>query len=46
LFEKGGEAAASDAKPIDDFRGSAAYRQAMIGVLTKRTLQAAFEQAN
>jgi carbon-monoxide dehydrogenase medium subunit len=45
LFEKAGEAAADDSKPIDDFRGSAEYRRAMVGVLTKRTLNLALEKA-
>ena len=46
LFYKAAETARrQDCKPIDDFRGSAAYRQAMIGVLTLRTLRAAYEGA-
>lgn len=46
LFEKAGEAAAGDSKPIDDFRASAEYKKAMVAVLTKRALNMAFKEAN
>ncbi|QTA92902.1 FAD binding domain-containing protein [Desulfonema magnum] len=45
LFEKAGEAAMGDCTPIDDFRGSAQYKKAMVGVLTKRTLGIALKEA-
>jgi carbon-monoxide dehydrogenase medium subunit len=44
LFARAGEAAASESKPIDDFRASAAYRRAMVEVLTRRTLHIALEK--
>ena len=45
LFEKAGDAAAKESKPIDDFRGSARYRKDMVAVLTKRALDMAFDEA-
>jgi carbon-monoxide dehydrogenase medium subunit len=45
LFTRAGEEAAKDSRPIDDFRGSADYRRAMVAVLTKRALSMALEQA-
>jgi carbon-monoxide dehydrogenase medium subunit len=45
LFAKAGLAAAGDSKPIDDFRGSAAYRREIVKVFTRRALAAAWEDA-
>jgi aerobic carbon-monoxide dehydrogenase medium subunit len=45
LFEEAGTAASKDAKPIDDFRGSADYRREMVKVLTRRALKLAYEEA-
>jgi CO/xanthine dehydrogenase FAD-binding subunit len=44
LFEKAGQEAAGDSRPIDDFRGSAEYRRDMVEVLTRRTLAAALAE--
>jgi len=46
LFVKAGETAAGESKPIDDHRGTAEYRRAMVSVLTQKTLRAALERAN
>lgn len=45
LFAKVGEAAASDAKPIDDFRASATYRRDMVSTLTRKALAVALDRA-
>lgn len=45
LFARAGEAAAGDSEPIDDFRGSAPYRRAMVEVLTRRALGVALSNA-
>ena len=45
LFAKVGEAAAADAKPIDDFRASATYRRDMVSTLTRKALALALERA-
>lgn len=44
LFVKAGEAAASDSRPIDDFRASAEYKRAMVRELTRRALNMALDR--
>lgn len=44
LLEEAGQAAASQAKPIDDVRGSAEYRRKLVVVLVKRAVKQAAEQ--
>ena len=45
LLEESGEAAAGEASPIDDIRGSADYRRELLAVLTKRAITQAIQQA-
>jgi carbon-monoxide dehydrogenase medium subunit len=45
LIEEVAEAAAGEARPISDLRGSAEYRRELVRVLTVRSLKAAFERA-
>ncbi len=45
LFQRAGEAAAGEASPISDVRGSAAFRRRLVQVLTARMLEPAAERA-
>lgn len=45
LIAKAADVAATEAKPIDDFRASADYRRELIRALTRRALSEAIEQA-
>lgn len=45
VLARAASAAAADARPIDDHRGSAAYRRAMVEALTRRALERALAQA-
>ncbi len=45
LIEKVAKLASEEAKPIDDIRSSAAYREEMVRVLTKRAIEQSFKMA-
>jgi aerobic carbon-monoxide dehydrogenase medium subunit len=45
LLQRAGELAGDAVSPISDIRGSASYRRAMIGVLTRRVLDLAHQRA-
>jgi carbon-monoxide dehydrogenase medium subunit len=44
LIAKAGDQAANEAKPITDVRATAEWRKAMVAVLTRRSLQEAYER--
>jgi CO/xanthine dehydrogenase FAD-binding subunit len=46
LFEQAGDAAREDASPIDDIRGSAAFRRYLINPLVQRALRLAWGRVN
>ena len=45
LIQEAAQAALTESRPIGDVRGSADYRRAMVGVLTRRAIEQAMEQA-
>lgn len=45
LIEEAAQTALAESRPIGDVRGSADYRRAMVGVLTRRAIEQAMEQA-
>ncbi len=45
LFYEAGKLAGKDCSPVDDLRGSAGYRCAMVEVLTSRALKGAYTEA-
>jgi carbon-monoxide dehydrogenase medium subunit len=45
LFTEAGRVAATECNPIDDLRASGEYRHAMVPVLVRRALTAAWQRA-
>jgi carbon-monoxide dehydrogenase medium subunit len=45
LIQEAAQTASAESRPIGDVRGSADYRRAMVGVLTRRAIEQAMEQA-